>query len=66
VIRGSLITDESEVDSIREDWDELAVGAEIPFGAPAWAEAWWCRVAPAQVMRPSSDICLQPPRPLPR
>ena len=40
MIRGSLITDTSELDSIREDWDALAVHAEIPFGAPAWAEAW--------------------------
>lgn len=48
--RGSLsaamISDPAELDSLAEGWDALAVEAHAPFGAPAWALAWWRHLAP--------------------
>jgi CelD/BcsL family acetyltransferase involved in cellulose biosynthesis len=42
----SLIDDLSELDSVRVSWDALAVSVRSPFGAPAWARAWWRHLAP--------------------
>lgn len=45
-MRAELITDEAGLESVRGAWDALAVRAGSPFGAPAWAEAWWRNLAP--------------------
>lgn len=43
---GSLIEDPAELEPLQREWDELAVAAGAPFGAPAWALAWWRHLAP--------------------
>ncbi|MEK6251717.1 MAG: GNAT family N-acetyltransferase [Actinomycetota bacterium] len=40
-----MIEDPSGLDSVRASWDALAVSVGAPFGAPAWAEAWWRHLA---------------------
>jgi CelD/BcsL family acetyltransferase involved in cellulose biosynthesis len=35
-----------EVALVRAQWDELAVEAEKPFSAPAWAMSWWSNLGP--------------------
>lgn len=35
-----------ELGELRDQWDELAVAAELPFAAPAWALAWWQQLRP--------------------
>lgn len=44
---GTLIEDESDLGTLRERWDALAVATGNPYGAPAWALAWWRHVRPA-------------------
>jgi CelD/BcsL family acetyltransferase involved in cellulose biosynthesis len=45
-LTGTLIDDPDQLDSLREGWDALAVRVRSPFGAPAWAQAWWRHLAP--------------------
>lgn len=42
-----LIEDETDLGALRERWDGLAVRTGNPYGAPAWALAWWHHVRPA-------------------
>lgn len=41
-----VLTTESELESIREQWDRLAVETGRPFCAPAWSLAWWRNASP--------------------
>lgn len=41
-----VLTREEELESIREQWDALAVATDSPFCAPAWVMAWWRNVSP--------------------
>jgi CelD/BcsL family acetyltransferase involved in cellulose biosynthesis len=45
-ISGRLVEEASELESLQSSWDALAVAAGSPFGAPAWALAWWRHMAP--------------------
>ena len=42
----SVIDESAGLAGLRARWDRLAVAARSPFGAPAWAEAWWRHLAP--------------------
>jgi CelD/BcsL family acetyltransferase involved in cellulose biosynthesis len=50
---GSLIEDPAELEPLEGEWDDLAVAAGAPFGAPAWALAWWRHLAPRR-----SSLCV--------
>lgn len=41
-----IVDDEAGLESLREEWDDLAVRAGQPFSAPSWALAWWRNAAP--------------------
>ena len=45
-MRGELVEDLTGAEALRGPWDDLAVAAGAPFGAPAWCLAWWRHVAP--------------------
>ena len=46
-VSATLIQEPSELGPIHASWDELAVDVRSPFGAPAWAQAWWRHLAPS-------------------
>ena len=51
-LTGELLETPAAVEPYREEWDRLAVTAERPFGAPAWALAWWRHTgSPRSVLR---------------
>jgi CelD/BcsL family acetyltransferase involved in cellulose biosynthesis len=41
-----LVEDPSELEPLKTSWDALAALTGSPFGAPAWALAWWRHLAP--------------------
>jgi CelD/BcsL family acetyltransferase involved in cellulose biosynthesis len=41
-----LVTDVRALDSLRAQWDELAIICRRPYCAPAWMLAWWHHAAP--------------------
>jgi CelD/BcsL family acetyltransferase involved in cellulose biosynthesis len=43
---GSLVEDPFDFEPLTASWDALAVATGSPFGAPAWAQAWWRHLAP--------------------
>lgn len=45
-LAATILNEESELDSIYDDWDALAVEASRPFCAPGWMLAWWQNAAP--------------------
>lgn len=45
-LSASVIEDVGELELLAADWDRLAVAIAAPFGAPAWALAWWRHLAP--------------------
>lgn len=45
-LAATILSEESELDSIYDDWDALAVEASRPFCAPGWMLAWWRNAAP--------------------
>jgi CelD/BcsL family acetyltransferase involved in cellulose biosynthesis len=46
-LRAELVVDAARLDSLRPEWDALAVGCRRPYCAPAWMLAWWRHAAPA-------------------
>jgi CelD/BcsL family acetyltransferase involved in cellulose biosynthesis len=42
-----LIERPEDLDSLRSEWDELAVRAERPYCGPAWLLAWWRHLRPS-------------------
>lgn len=45
-LSASVIEDAGELEGLAAAWDALAVAVDSPFGAPAWALAWWRYLAP--------------------
>lgn len=43
----AVVNEPGELGRLAGDWDALAIEARAPFGAPAWALAWWHHLAPA-------------------
>lgn len=41
-----MVRETSALEPLWPSWDTLAVDARTPFGAPAWALAWWRHLAP--------------------
>jgi CelD/BcsL family acetyltransferase involved in cellulose biosynthesis len=42
----AVIEDRAELEALAPAWDALAEEVRAPFGAPAWALAWWRHLAP--------------------
>jgi CelD/BcsL family acetyltransferase involved in cellulose biosynthesis len=47
VLTSRLYESPDDLGALRAVWDELAVDAQRPFSAPAWALAWWENLRPA-------------------
>jgi CelD/BcsL family acetyltransferase involved in cellulose biosynthesis len=45
-IKGELITDATDLERWRADWDGLALQSRLPYSSPAWMLSWWGHVAP--------------------
>ena len=43
---GQLVADEDTLDSLRPEWDALAVAGGRPYCSPSWMLAWWKHAAP--------------------
>lgn len=39
----TVINDPGNLESVREEWDELAIAAGRPYCSPAWMLSWWAR-----------------------
>ncbi|MDH3308136.1 MAG: GNAT family N-acetyltransferase [Acidimicrobiia bacterium] len=46
-IHGRWIDDLDAIADLRSSWDDLAVAASQPYGAPAWLWSWWKHAAQA-------------------
>ncbi len=46
VLRGRLVEDADELETLRDEWDALAEAAARPFAAPGWGLPWLRHAAP--------------------
>lgn len=47
VLTAHVYESPDDLGALRAEWDELAMKAQRPFAAPAWALAWWDNLRPA-------------------
>jgi CelD/BcsL family acetyltransferase involved in cellulose biosynthesis len=45
-LRGELVVDTARLESLKREWDELAVQCSRPYCSPAWMLPWWRHMAP--------------------
>jgi CelD/BcsL family acetyltransferase involved in cellulose biosynthesis len=46
MLSSDLITDPRALESLRSEWDALAVTCGLPLMVPAWVMSWWRHLAP--------------------
>jgi CelD/BcsL family acetyltransferase involved in cellulose biosynthesis len=46
MLSSELITDPRSLESLRSEWDALAVACGLPLMTPGWVTSWWSHLAP--------------------
>jgi CelD/BcsL family acetyltransferase involved in cellulose biosynthesis len=56
VVEASVIAELDSLESLRAEWDALAVSSGLPLMGPGWMLAWWRHIAPKDALLRAVEI----------